>query len=108
MAPTAADVASFLGQGDDQAVVSLAEAHLPIVTAFVHAYTRGRGFDGGYPDSPADDIRAVIIAATARMVTNPEQARSVQVGDAQVRPAVLDGFTLPELAVLHLHRKRTA
>ena len=50
---TAADVAAFLGQGDDTEVVALAEAHLPVVTTFVKAYVRGNGFtDAG----PNDDL----------------------------------------------------
>ena len=107
MTPLAEDVAAFLGRGDDTSVVALAGAHLPIVTAFVRAYTRGQGFDP-LTGEPGEDVAAVITTATARLVVNPEQAQRVQVADYAETPAVLNGFTLPELAVLHLYRRRTA
>lgn len=98
------DVAKFLGRGDDAEIIALAEEHLPIVTAFVEAYTRGRGFTYGEPANP---LRSVIITAAARLVPNPEQMKRYQTGDYSENPAILDGFTLPELAVLHRYRKRT-
>lgn len=100
------DVAKFLGRGDDTELIALAQEHLPIVTAFVEAYTRGRGFDDATGE-PANPLRAVIITATARLVPNPEQMKRYQTGDYSENPAILDGFTLPELAVLHRYRKRT-
>ncbi|CAG7845776.1 hypothetical protein USB125703_02051 [Pseudoclavibacter triregionum] len=106
MQATPQQVAQFLGRGDDPETVALAGAHLPIVTAFVYAYTRGRGFFNGM--EPAPDVAAVIVTATARLVTNPEQVKRVQVADVDETPATLNGFTLPELAVLHLYRRRTA
>ena len=102
---TGEDVAAFLGRGDDAEVVSLAQAHLPVVTAFIHAYTRGHGFVDG---SPEPGIEAVLTAATARLTSNPSQSRQVQVADVMESPAILNGFTLPELAILHLYRRRTA
>lgn len=103
---TAQKVADFLGRGDDTNVVALAEEHLPVVTAFVQAYTRGGGFtESGDPNGP---LSAVIMTATARLVPNPEQAKRIQVADYSETPAILDGFTLPELAILHLYRRRTA
>ena len=102
---TAADVAAFLGQGDDTEVVALAEAHLPVVTTFVKAYVRGNGFtDAG----PNDDLSTVIKTATARLTVNPEQNRRISVDDYAQTFTTLDGFTLPELAVLHLYRRRSA
>lgn len=100
-----ADVAAFLGRGQDTTVLALAEAHLPLVTTFVRAYVRGNGFT---LTEPNDDLAAVITTATARLVVNPEQAQRVQVADYAETPAILNGFTLPELAVLHLYRRRTA
>lgn len=104
--PTAEQVAGYLGQGDDPDVVALAGSHLPIVTSFVRAYVRGRGFDEA--NGPTEDLSAVIVAATARLTNNPEMVRRVNVDDYGASPAVLEGFTLPELAVLHLYRRRTA
>ncbi len=60
------DVAEFLGAVGDTTVVARAEAHLPVVTAMVRAYTHGNGF--GTDGVPADDLALVIIASTARSV----------------------------------------
>jgi len=103
--PTAEAVAGYLGKADEVAIVSLAQQHLPIVTAFVRAYVRGNGFEGGLPN---EDLGAVIISACARLTSNPEQARQYSTADYSESPAVLNGFTLPELAILHLYRRRTA
>lgn len=98
-------VAAFLGKPGDAATVDLAAAHIPVVKAFVKAYTRGQGFNEmGVPN---EDIEAVILTCAARTVINPEQMKRYQIADYSETPAVLDGFTLPELAVLHLYRRRT-
>ncbi|MCK1804067.1 hypothetical protein MTQ12_13580 [Brevibacterium sp. R8603A2] len=101
----AIDVARFLGQGDDDEIIALAGVHLPVVTAFVRGYTRGRGFTSGEPN---EDLAHVIITATARLTINPEQNRRVSVDDYSQTYTTLDGFTLPELAILHLYRRRSA
>jgi len=103
MEPLGYDVAAFLGQGDDATLVALADQHLPIVTAMVRSYTRDRGFTG---TEPADDLAAVIVCATARLMTNPEQVRSV-VGSVQTFPG-FTGWSLAELFVLNRYRKRAA
>ncbi len=106
-APFGYDVAAFLGQGGDLAVADLAETHLPLVTAFVRAYTGGRGFDATTGD-PFDDVAAVIVTATARLVKNPTHTTSESIGSYAVRPGTLEGWSLPELAVLHRYRRRAA
>lgn len=98
-------VARFLDQDGDADLIALVGDHLPIVTAFVRSYTRGGGFFAGEPN---DDLAAVIITATARLVTNPDQVKREQIGDYQVTPTVFDGFSLPETMVLHRYRKRSA
>lgn len=103
MMPTPADVAAFLGRPDDTTVVGLAGEHLPVVTQMVKAYTRDRGFTD---DTPGDDLAAVIVSATARLVGNPEHNVSVELGQFSIRPGVFNGWTLPELAILHRYRKR--
>ncbi len=105
-APTGQDVARFLGRPTDYKTLSLADDHLQVVTSFVWAYVRGNGFTEDRV--PNEDISSVIITATARLVSNPEQAQRIQVADHSETPAVLNGFTLPELAVLHMYRRRTA
>ncbi len=103
---TGPEVADFLGQGDDAALVDLAWQHVEIVEQFVKAYTRGRGFS--LVGEPAEDLAAVITTATARLVENPTLLRQEAVGPYTRSPGVLNGWTLPELAVLHRYRRRTA
>lgn len=103
---TAQQVADLLGRGDDSELVALADQALPIITAMVNAYTRGRGFTSG---QPADDLDAVITTATTRWVVNPDQNKREAIGgDYDVTPAVFEGFTLAELFVLNRYRKRAA
>jgi len=104
--PLPFDVAEFLGAVGDATVVARAESHLPMVTAMVKAYTHGAGFDAVL--GPADDLALVIIASTARSVRNPTHNVTEGVDDYQVRLGVFDGWTLPELAVLHNYRRRAA
>jgi len=104
-APTSEQVAAYLGKGDDSGLVALAGQHLPIVTAFVRAYVRGNGFTDNEPNA---DLEAVIVSATARLTANPEQVTRRQLDDYAENPATLHGFTLPELAILHLYRRRVA
>lgn len=96
-------VAEFLGQGDDDAVVALAGESLPIITAMARAYTRGNGFEGAEPN---DEIAAVIVTATARLMSNPEQLQ-YRVGNVSYQSSFL-GWTLAETFVLNRYRKRTA
>lgn len=101
--PTPADVASFLGQSDDASVVALAGQSLPLVKALAMSYTRGKGFTDG---TPADDIAAVLVVATARMVANPEQVET-HAGEV-VTKGGFSGWTLAELFVLNRYRKRAS
>lgn len=101
--PTGEDVAQFLGLSDDPAVVALAGEHAPIIRAMAHAYTRGKGFQGG---EVTEDIHAVLTTATARLVANPEQLHYAA-GSARISGA-FNGWTLPETFVLNRYRKRAA
>ncbi|HIZ98245.1 MAG TPA: hypothetical protein H9805_06640 [Candidatus Janibacter merdipullorum] len=97
-------VAAFLGQGDNEQLVALAGEAVPVVTAMVRAYTR----DGGFVDGllPNEQLEAVIVTATARLVANPEQIRQTVGGVQQ-----LDGFqgwSLAETFVLNRYRKKAA
>ncbi len=98
------DVAAYLGRDGDPDVCFLALKHLPVVTEMVRAYVRGRGFDDH--GNPGVDLAAVIVSCCARTVANPEHNTSVQLGGYSIRPGVFNGWTLPELAILHRHRKR--
>lgn len=94
------DVADFLGQGTDTALVALAEEVVPVITSMVRSYTRGRGFAGSEPN---DELDAVITTASARMVANPEQIQT-RVGSVEVRGG-FQGFTLAETFVLNRYRR---
>lgn len=108
-AVTGQAVADLLGRGDEPAVVALAEHHVEVVETFVKSYTRGRGFvEPGPPPDLAPDLAAVIRSAAARLTANPEQLEREQAGTYSVAYPRLDGWSLPELAVLHAYRRRTA
>ena len=99
-------VAAHLGRPGDDATTDQARAHVPIVTAFCHGYTRGNGFD--VESDPAADVAAVIVAATARLTANPEQVAMYSAADYSERPAVFTGWTIAEQFVLHRYRRRWA
>lgn len=101
MAVTGQQVADFLGLGDDVAAVAQAGDHAAIVTALARSYTRGRGFAGA---EPAEDIAAVIVTATARLMANPEQLAS-DVGSVSMRGGWM-GWNLAEQIVLNRYRVR--
>lgn len=100
-AVTGQQVADFLGGGDDTGLVALAGNHAAIVTALARGYTRGEGFTDGDPN---DEIAAVIVTATARLVANPQQL-TTDIGGTSVRGGFI-GFNLAELFVLNRYRKR--
>lgn len=103
--PTATDVVTFLGRVGDPYFSAQAAQHVALVTAFVRGYTRGRGFED--EDEAEEDICAVIVIATARLVTNPAQVER-ESADRYSTVGAFNGFTLPELAILHGYRRRTA
>lgn len=92
-------VAQFLGQGDDAALVTLAEKSADVVTKMAKAYTRDGGFTAGVPNA---EIAAVITTAAARLVANPEQLSST-VGTVSIRGG-FSGWTLTERLVLNRYR----
>lgn len=100
-----ADLEAFLGSRLASVDAGNAMQNLAMVTAMVRAYTRGRGFTDG---SPADDVAAVILTATARLMANPEGTITESVGDYSVRHGGFHGFNLVELAVLNTYRRRAA
>ena len=100
-APSGADIAAFLGQGDDEQLAALAEQHVTIVTAMCRAYTRGNGFVDAEPN---DELAAVVTVASARLLANPEQIATTT-GSVAVNGG-FTGWTLAETFVLNRYRKR--
>lgn len=96
-------VAAFLGKPDDAATLATAEQAIPIVTVMVKAYVRGRG-----DWEPNDELEAVIVTASARMVSNPGQLPIDLTTGAfgQSIRGAFQGWTLAELFVLNRYRKR--
>lgn len=104
MIVTAMSVVEFAGRPDDLATLDRVEAQLRVVTAMVRNYVRDNGFtDNGEPD---DDLAAVIVSATARLLANPEHTIEQSTGPFSIRHGVFSGWTLPELAILHRYRRR--
>lgn len=102
MNPTGADVAAFLGQGDNQGLVALAQGHVDVLTAMARAYTRDNGFDEF--GEPNEELVAVITTAAARLVSNPSQLAS-EAGPFSIRGG-FTGWSLAELVVLNRYRRR--
>lgn len=98
--PTPADLEVFLGHDVN---VEQAEAHLGIVTALAKAYTRGNGFTG---DDPVPELDAVIVTATARLLSNPEGTTFESLEDYQIRPGSFQGWNLVEAITLNRYRRR--
>ena len=98
-------VAEFVGRGHDQAFVALASEHVQIITAMARGYTRDRGFENG---EPADDLAAVIVTATARLLANPDQVpNDLTAGSFSKRTyAGFTGWSLAETFILDRYRKR--
>lgn len=94
------DLEAFLGLPVDPVQ---AEAHLGTVTAFARAYTRGRGFTDG---EPTEEIAAVILTATTRLLTNPTGTISQSTGPFNIRPGSFHGWNIVETLVLNSYRQR--
>lgn len=103
---TGQDVADFLGQGEDTAFLALAEQSVAVITAMARSYTRDRGFDED--GTPAEAVAAVILTATARLMSNREQLPSdTTAGPFSKRTyAGFNGWSLAETFVLNRYRKR--
>lgn len=81
-------------------------AHIATVTEFVKAYTRGQGFaENGDVN---DDLAAVVVTASARLLASPALVSRREVGSFSLLFTPFNGFTIAELIVLNRHRQRTA
>jgi hypothetical protein len=103
VAVEADQVAAFLGKPESAAILATAEQAIPIVTVMVRAYVRG---DTTWDSN--EELDAVIVTATARMVSNPGQL-PIDVTAGQFTQSVrgaFQGWTLAELVVLNRYRKR--
>lgn len=100
-APTASDLSALLGEVDS----GQATAVLGVITALASAYTRGQGFTDGEPNN---DVRAVILTASARLLSEPSQiVAGEDMGPFAIQyRSGFDCWTVAELAVLDRYRVR--
>lgn len=99
-------ISRLLGKPYDEKTIDLATEHVPMMVAFVKAYTRGVGFTNG---EPTGELEEVIASATTRMMATPPGKRGETVGAFSVQYApTVEGFTLLELAILNRYRRRAA
>lgn len=82
-----------------------ASAVVGIVTSMARAYTRGGGFTAGIPN---EEISAVILTASARLLAHPRQ---VPLGETMGPMSVshgagFTGWSVAEIFVLNRYRKR--
>lgn len=102
VAATAEQLNTLLGQQVD---TTRLDAVLAVVKAMAATYTRGQGFTNG---DPAEDLAAVILTASARLLVNPSQVpHRDRMGavESDWRGGFI-GWTLVELAVLNRYRER--
>lgn len=106
-APSAADLAALLGRDlSGAAQAAQAQQVIGIVTAMARAYTRGHGFT---PEGDAyEDVRAVILAASSRLLANPRGLLLDEtVGPESVSyRSAFTGWTVAETYVLNRYRRR--
>jgi hypothetical protein len=97
---TSADLAALMGRPVDS---QQGAAVLSIVAALARSYTRGEGFT---VDGPCDEIRAVILGASLRLLAHPRQIQmSESAGPESASYATgFTGWTIPERAVLDSFR----
>jgi len=109
-APTVSDLGALLGRDlGGAAETAQAQQVIAVVTAMVSSYTRGQGFtaDGTGNLAPNAEIRAVILGASARLLSNP----SGLLYDEAVGPesvsyrSAFSGWTVAETYVLSRYRK---
>ncbi|MDM2350221.1 Uncharacterised protein [Mycobacteroides abscessus subsp. abscessus] len=98
-APTGDDLLAFLADA------TKADQIVGTVTQLAKGYTRGKGFDAS--GVPADDLRAIILTASARLYANPKGLLADTMGPFQVQFGP-DHFswTVAELFVLNRYRER--
>lgn len=101
-APTYLELAALLGRTVESEQGS---AVLQVITAMAKAYTRDQGFTNGEPN---EDIRAVILTAAARLLSNPSGLMIDEMeGPAMVAyRSAFTGWTVAEYYVLNRYRVR--
>lgn len=102
--PSGADVLTYLGWPSNEDLAAQADQHVALVAAMASNYTRNRGIDV-VTGACSWALRAVVLAAAARSLSNPSQSRRIEAGSYSELPAAFSGWTLVERAVLDGYRK---
>ena len=98
------EVGTYLGETNTTPQV---RGHVEQMSQFVKAYTRSNGFDPAR--GPNVELRAVIVTAAARSLTNPGGLTTTETTGPFTRTVYSwNGFNLMEQAVLNRYRRRTA
>lgn len=109
MTVRAEQVLDFLGRPGDTSLSGTVEQAIPIITTMVRAYTRGKGFtEAPFDDDAEPDLEGVIIAAAARLATNPGQLQVDETAgpfSRSLRNSFV-GWTIAEQTVLNRYRVR--
>lgn len=103
-APSGSDVLTYLGWPSNADLAAQADQHVQLVVALASNYTRQRGINvvTGQCDWA---VRAVVLAASARSLSNPSQSRRIEAGSYSELPASFAGWTLVERVVLDGYRR---
>lgn len=106
--PTGGDVLGHLGWAEEGTLTAQADQHAQQIALMARSYTRGQGWrsDGYGGLLVAEDIATVIVSATARSLSNPEQARRVEAGSFSSLPGNAGSWSLLEAFVLNGYRRR--
>jgi hypothetical protein len=101
-APTYSDLGALTGRTVSQ---EQGTAVLTVVSAMASAYTRGQGFTNGVPN---DEIRAVILTASARLISNTTGLLYDEIeGPSQISyRSAFTGWSVAEQFVLNRYRVR--
>lgn len=107
--PTGADVANFIGRGNDADFVQgVAQMAADLAVGAASSYTRGNGFNDAEALMPASLYTAVLLRAV-RLVANMQQLIAQQTdGVTMTYGAAGQGFTINELTALNEYRRMTA
>ena len=101
---TGQTVADYLARGTETEFVKQADLLVKEIELLARAYTWRRGWDPA-TGHPSEEIGAVIVLATARLLANPEQI-AYSVGSISQNGG-FKGWSLAELSVLNRYRQRS-
>lgn len=103
--PTGADVAGFLGRGQDTVFVAQCANVASLVRSMAESYTRGRGFEED--DVVPNDVFAALLSRSARMAVNPLSYQSDVVDQTSASDRYAGDWNLGEQRILDRYRRKS-